>query len=207
MSEPAADTARLYLQAATTFADLVEKIDLTAYGDPGLGVWDVRGLVGHTSRALVTVLTYLDQPADTEASDSPERYYALAARQATDPDAIAERGRRAGEDLGAQPAETIRDLVERTRTKVGLADPDALITVMGGGMRVRTYLSTRIFEVVVHSYDISAATGVDVTFPEPVLVHAAQLAARIAVTLGEGRSVLLALTGRGQLPPGFTVVG
>ncbi len=38
----------------------------------------------------------VDQAADTEAIDSPQRYYALTARQFTDADAIAERGRRAG---------------------------------------------------------------------------------------------------------------
>ena len=30
---------------------------------PGLGAWDVRALVGHTSRALLTVETYLARPA------------------------------------------------------------------------------------------------------------------------------------------------
>jgi len=103
---------------------------------------DLALLVGHTSRALVTVLTYLDQPADAEAIDSPERYYALAALQSTDAGAVAERGRRAGEDLGIDPGETIRDLVTRVRGKVGRADPEALITTIGCGMRVRTYLPT-----------------------------------------------------------------
>ena len=30
---------------------------------PGLGEWDVRALVGHTSRSLLTVEAYLGQPA------------------------------------------------------------------------------------------------------------------------------------------------
>src|SRR5690349_8893172 len=30
---------------------------------PGLGEWDVRALVGHTSRSLLTVETYLGRPA------------------------------------------------------------------------------------------------------------------------------------------------
>ena len=32
--------------------------------EPGLGEWDVRSLVGHTSRALLTVETYLASPAE-----------------------------------------------------------------------------------------------------------------------------------------------
>ncbi len=113
MTTPADDAAGMSFEAATTFADLVNSIDPSAWSGPGLGVWDLRGLVGHTSRALITVLTYLDQLADAEAIDSPERYYALAARQPTDAGAIEQRGRRAGEDLGTDPSETIRDLLTR----------------------------------------------------------------------------------------------
>jgi hypothetical protein len=39
-----------------------------------------------------------------------------------------------------------------------------------------------------------------------VLAEAAALAARTAVELGRGPTVLAALTGRGVLPPGFSVV-
>jgi uncharacterized protein (TIGR03083 family) len=207
VSEPPDDAASLYLDAATTFADVVADIDASVWEGPGLGAWDLRGLVGHTSRALVTVLTYLDQPADAEAIDSPEQYYALAARQSTDADAVAERGRRAGEDLGAEPAEAVRHLVERVRTKVDAADPEAMIAVLGGGMRVGNYLPTRTFELVVHSLDIGAATGIDVPLSLPVLGHTAALGARIAVALGQGQVVLTALTGRRPLPAGFSVVG
>ena len=206
MTTPVDDAAGLFFEAATTFADLVGRIDPSAWSGPGLGVWDLRALVGHTARALSTLLTYLDQPAGTEAVDSPERYYAAAVRGSTDAGAIAERGRRAGEDLGTDPRATIRDLVTRVRRKVGNADPEALITTIGGGMRVRTYLPTRTFELVVHSLDISAATGIDVAFSSWVLAHTTELAARIAVARDEGPTVLSALTGRRPLPENFSVV-
>jgi hypothetical protein len=74
-------------------------------------------------------------------------------------------------------------------------------------MRVRNYLPTRTFELVVHSFDIGTATGVDVTFSRAVLTDAAGLAMRIAIAAGEGRTVLTALTGRGPLPVGFSIVG
>jgi len=64
------------------------------------------------------------------------------------------------------------------RRKVGRADPEALITTIGGGMRVRTYLPTRTFELVVHSLDISAATGIDVAFSSRVLAHTTAAGAR-----------------------------
>ena len=52
-----------FLAAAGTVADLVDAIPDTGWDGPGLGVWDLRALVGHTSRSLVTVITYLGQPA------------------------------------------------------------------------------------------------------------------------------------------------
>jgi hypothetical protein len=196
-----------YKDAAATFADLIVRIAPVAdWRAPGLGEWDLRALVGHTSRALITVLDYLDRPATAETISSPEQYYAHVARQATDPAAVAERGRRAGEDLGPHPDQFVADLVERVRAKIDDADPDAVISVLGGGMRVRNYLQTRTFELVVHSFDIGTAAGIDVTFSPAVLTGAAGLATRIAVAAGEGRTVLTALTGRGPLPTGFSIV-
>lgn len=196
-----------YKDAAATFADLIVRIAPVAdWHAPGLGEWDLRALVGHTSRALITVLDYLDRPAPAETISSPEQYYVHVARQATDPAAVAERGRRAGEFLGPHPHRFVADLAERVRAKVDDADPDAVISVLGGGMRVRNYLPTRTFELVVHSFDIGTATGIDVTFSPAVLTDAAGLAMRIAVEAGEGRTVLTALTGRGPLPAGFSIV-
>ncbi|MDQ0096006.1 hypothetical protein [Paeniglutamicibacter psychrophenolicus] len=42
---------------------------------PGLGEWDVRALVGHTSRALLTVETYLARPAQAVDVASAAEYF------------------------------------------------------------------------------------------------------------------------------------
>lgn len=208
MTERATAWARSYLDAAATFAELIARVEPAAnWGAHGLGVWDLRSLVGHTSRALVTVSTYLEQPADAETITSPEQYFAMAAGGSTDAGAIAERGRQAGLGLGAHPARVIAELVNDVRTKLRTTNPERVIAVMGGGIRVGNYLPTRTFEIVVHSFDISAATGVEVTFTPTVLADAAALAARAAAAVGQGRTVLSALTGRGELPKGFSIVG
>jgi hypothetical protein len=75
-----------------------------------------------------------------------------------------------------------------------------------GGMRLVTWLPTRTFELAVHSLDIAAATGVPADLPVTVLADAAALAARIAAATGNGRTILSALTGRGALPDGYSVV-
>jgi hypothetical protein len=58
----------------------------------------------------------------------------------------------------------------------------------------------------VHGLDIARAIGVSYSLPPDVLEEATVLAARIAVPEGHGETVLLALTGRDELPPSFSVV-
>ena len=67
-----------------------------------------------------------------------------------------------------------------------------------GGMRVRDWLPTRTFELVVHGTDVAAAAGVGYHLAPAVLAEAAALAARTAVAIGDGEMVLRALTGRGR---------
>jgi hypothetical protein len=59
---------------------------------------------------------------------------------------------------------------------------------------------------VVHGLDIGRACGVEPALDESALVETATLAAEVAVRSGQGPPLLAALTGRGTLSPGFTVV-
>jgi len=193
--------------AARGFADLVRQIPPAAYSGPGLGVWDLRSLVGHTSRSLITVDSYLDRPAAREDLPTPEAYVSASSSMvAADPDAVAERGRQAGLALGEDPAATVTDLVERVLPRAaGAGDP--LIETIAGGMRLHSYLPTRTFELVVHVGDITRATGLTAPdWPEAVWLEAVSLAARAAAVQGHGAQVLAALTGREPLPGGFSVV-
>ncbi len=56
MNEPPGFAAA-YASAAWLAADVVDRIDDALWSAPGLGEWDLRALIGHTSRATVTVLT------------------------------------------------------------------------------------------------------------------------------------------------------
>ncbi len=193
--------------AAHSFAELVRSIPSAAWDGPGLGAWDLRSLVGHTSRSLITVDTYLDRPASSENITSPEAY--LGATQtmvAADPEAVAERGRQAGLALGDDPAGAVQALVDRVLPRVEAAD-DPLIETIAGGMRLTSYLPTRTFELAVHCLDITRAVGFDAAeLPDSVLAEAAALAARAAVAQGRGPELILALTGRSVLGENFSVV-
>jgi uncharacterized protein (TIGR03083 family) len=194
--------------AARGFAGLVRRIPGDRWDGPGLGEWDLRSLVGHASRSLITVSTYLQTPAEREDVRTPQEYY-VRIRQvasAAGADAIVERGRQAGRDLGADPAGRVDELVERVLGELAEAG-NPLIEVIGGlGIRLHTYLPTRTFELAVHGLDIARATGLSFALPVEVLAEATVLAARIGVATGDGETVLLSLTGRAALPGSFSVV-
>lgn len=200
--------AATFASAATAFAGLVHDIPEGAWDGPGLGEWDLRSLVGHASRSLITVSTYLQTAADREDLPSAVEYYVYARDYAADAGAaaIVERGRQAGRELGADPAATVDALVARALADVAAAD-DPLIAVIGGvGIRLSNYLPTRTFELAVHGLDVARAAGLDFVLPADVLADATVLAARIGVALGQGEAVVSALTGRSALPDSFSVV-
>lgn len=197
-----------YASAASSFARLVREIPPGRWDGPGLGEWDLRSLVGHAARALITVGTYLDSTAGREDIAGPVEYFARMKAEAgsVDPAAVVERGRQAGIDLGADPAASVEAMVAAVLGKLGDGG-DRLISVIGGqGIRLHSYLPTRTFELAVHGLDIAAAAGIAFELPDDVLDEATVLAARIAVAIGGGPALLMALTGRAALPSSFSVV-
>ncbi|MBB2990820.1 uncharacterized protein (TIGR03083 family) [Mycolicibacterium iranicum] len=199
---------QVFASAAHSFAALVRRIPDSRWDDPGLGDWSVRDLVGHTSRSLITVSTYLKAPAQREDLAGAADYYVAMHDYSAHlgAEAIVERGRQAGRDLGADPAGTVDELVARVLAEVDAVE-DPLIEVIGGyGIRLSSYLPTRTFELAVHGMDIAAAVGIDLAPTDDVLAEATSLAAQISVQLGRGATVLLALTGRAGLPAAFSVV-
>jgi len=201
------DSRLSFLSAANSYVAQVARIPLDALTGPGLGDWDLRALVGHTSRSLITVESYLGRPATEATVPSAADYYLAIARAGGASGAeIVERGRRAGLALGGDPASYVAALAERVRSTLARVDAAYLLTTIAGGMRLGEYLRTRTFELVVHGLDIRAASGVDPAFRPGPLVDAATLAAEVAARSGRAPDLLLAATGRRPLPEGFTVV-
>jgi uncharacterized protein (TIGR03083 family) len=204
MSEVSHDSRDTFAEAAQAFVELVRAVPPDAWDGPGLGEWDLRSLVGHTSRSLITVETYLSQPANREDVVSAAAYY--AAISTIDPAAVAGRGREAGRALGDDPVAAIQSLVTRVLGVVERAE-NPLITTAAGGVRLRTYLPTRTFELVVHGLDIAAAANLPAPdYSDTLLSEVAEVAARAAVLQGRGLELIRALTSRAPLPDGFSVV-
>jgi hypothetical protein len=85
-------------------------------------------------------------------------------------------------------------------------DGTEMLTTIAGGMRLADYLPTRTFELAVHTTDLAAALGVPADIPATAADTALRIVAHLAVGDGVAGTVLLALTGRGGLPAGFTVL-
>lgn len=206
------ETRQRYLRAAAVYAEILAKVPADAWEKPGLGVWSVRDLVGHTvGSAFDAVVASASQPAPERHVDSPEGYYALAKK--VDPQvyqslvaASVEAARRDGAALGDQPASAVRGKIAEVTAALEKVGDDDLIVSPGGGMRVADWLATRVFELVVHGLDLAAAVGVPAGMPDELVADTASLAARIGAAGGDGLTVLLGLTGRQALPANFSVV-
>ena len=187
-------TRRSFGDAAQWFLSTVARVG-DRWDSPGLGEWDVRALVGHTSRSFLTVETYLARPAATVEVGSPSGYFS-ATRAAASPEAVAARGRDAGTALGAAPAAAVQEIAARVLTLVGTGDGTELVTTIAGGMRLADYLPTRTFELVVHSLDLARALGEPLDVAALPAAHALALVAELAVAGGQAGALLLAATGR-----------
>jgi len=207
MADPMLKLVDTFESAANSYADLVSTIPRSALDGPGLGEWDLRSLVGHTSRSLTTVTTYLARPADQVEMASTAAYYSWTVQQiGADPAGVAERGRQAGIALGDDPSTAVRGLLNDAITAVREVSGDPVIETIAGGMRLRDYLPTRTFELVVHTLDIAAALGREVSTPADALSQSLQLAVELALAKDDGQALLLALTGRKPLPENYSVL-
>ncbi|WP_426244466.1 maleylpyruvate isomerase N-terminal domain-containing protein [Nocardioides sp. LHG3406-4] len=195
-----------FAAAAHAVRDTVARIPYDAWEGPGLGEWTVRDLVGHTSRSLITVIDYFARPVDEEVVPSAAAYFTAISGGSFDSGAVTERGRQAGRDLGDHPPSRFHALVDQAVRVAEETDPDLVVHTLAGGMRVAAFLPTRTFELCVHGLDIAAATGVRLDLPSAPVEESAAVAALSAAQRGLGPDLLLAMTGRRSLPPGFSVV-
>ena len=199
---------RAFHEAATFFVDTVGRVPPDALNDPGLGVWSVRELMGHTCRALLTVK---DHPGRSDGVASrladPADYFCEALRDRSIHDAIAERAGDATAALGDDPASAVAGIVDGVSCFVDALPGDHPVGTPWGEMRLADYLPTRTFELVVHTLDLAGAVGKDNPVPEAALSVALWLSTEIAARSGRAEDLLMALAGRAPLPPNLLGLG
>ena len=181
-----------FREATGLFLDVVGTVRRDSWAAPGLGVWTVRDLVGHASRAYLTVEEY--------ATVGSAR---VGIGTASD---IAERGRQAGLALGEEPAAAVRQIAERVLTLVeGLSDEHELRTSTGA-VSLGAYLPSRVAEVTVHTMDLARALDVPATPGDVPARVTLDWLMTLAVRQGRAREVIDGLTGRSSLESGFSLV-
>ena len=198
------DSRRAFRDAADHFVQTAARVE-DRWDAPGLGEWDVRALVGHTSRSLLTVETYLARPAAAVEVQSAADYFRATSAAAAGA-GVAQRGRDAGEALGSHPSRALVDLAERVLALVDGCRGDELVTTFAGGMRLSDYLPTRTFELAVHTADLDVALGLPVDLPATAATQALHLVTELALTQGLAGPLLLSATGRPGLAPGSSVL-
>jgi uncharacterized protein (TIGR03083 family) len=186
---------------AAAFADasgfLVEAVRLVpadSWDQPGIGTWTRLELAGHANRSHTLLAEYLLRPQPPQPPGSP--YFSA--------EAIAARGREAVADLGADPAAAIAAASASAIALVAATPPDAILGSPAGTMPLRRYLPSRIAELTIHGLDITGALGADLAPPAAALQQSLAFVAALAARR-DGTAALLALTGRGRLPAGYSV--
>lgn len=186
--------AGTFAEASRFLADVVGQVPDEAWEAPGLGSWNVRELVAHANRAQTTVEEYLLSPRAPEPPGST--YFSQQA--------IAERARQAVAALGADPAASVAATSDRVVALVGRTPLDATVSGPAGTVSLQGYLPSRIAELTIHGLDVLAAIGAEGAPPPGALAESLAFVGR-ASARHHGVAVLRALTGRGDLPPGFSV--
>jgi uncharacterized protein (TIGR03083 family) len=204
MPFPWDESRRAFADAAGWFVSTTALVG-DRWAEPGLGEWDVRALIGHTSRSLLTVEAYLARPAQTVEIPSAADYFRATRAMAAGP-AVAQRGRDAGDALGDDPASAVAEIAARVVPLVDAQDGGTLLTTIAGGMRLEDYLPTRTFELAVHTSDLARALDEPLDVPATSAVQALRLVTELAAGDGRAGPLLLAATGRTGLPPGWSVL-
>ncbi len=175
--------------ASQFFVDAVAAVPQVRYEERWSEEWRVLDLIGHGNRANVLPVEYYERPVP------------VAGPEYLRPENIAERGRRAVQELGDDPAGAVRKASERALAVVAAAPEDATVGTPFGEQTLDAYLRSRTAELVLHGLDLE--TGVEP--PSAALEECGAFLVMRAVRSGQGRDVVRALSGRGALPPGFTV--
>lgn len=198
------DSRGAFESAAQWFVATVAEVG-DRWDGQGLGEWDVRALVGHTSRALLTVEAYLAKPASHVEIESAPLYYRAVRSMAGGP-AVTQRGVDAGQALGSEPIAAVAEIADRVVHLVQTCSGEELLTSIAGGMRLRDYLPTRTFELAVHTCDLAAALGAPLDVPRAAAAQTMQIISELVADDPRAGNVLLALTGRTTLPADFSVL-
>ena len=175
---------------------------------PGLGEWTVRDLVGHTARAMLTVqqFTSRDETLIAEVPSSVAYYQRAFAGEGTNA-RVADRGRQTAQSLGPDLPSAVARLASEVSALIDALPDDHIFASLIGGITLVDYLPTRTVELVVHTLDLQAATGIKGEPPRDAMLSTLHLLAELAVDTPNAGHLALLATGRDAWVGPFSVIG
>ena len=179
-------------EAINFFLDIVSRVSSDQWAEPALGVWNIKELVGHTSRAMTTVEQYATVGADRSGVGSS--------------DEVAQRGREAALALGEDPVSSVREIAERVVSLVNNLPTDHRVETPFGEQQLDVYLQSRVAELTIHSMDLADAINVSIDAPPKCLRESLYFLSDVAVQHGIAKDVAFALTGRKALANRFSLL-
>lgn len=189
------------------YIELTRSLDDADLAKPGLGQWTLRDLIAHAVRAFSTAAANLDATRSIEFTihTAGEYFRTTFASSPNIHAEIAERGVRAGNELGADAAAvaaTVERIITQACARVGDADDNSIVNHLVGQVPFVPYLATRVVEAGVHLLDVQRALGrpaeLDRTTADIVLLTLAET--------GDVNQIILSITGRARLPPDYNVL-
>lgn len=197
-------TVRAAFEDATaSLLTTIERIEPHQWELPGLGAWTVRELAAHTLRGFTTIERYLQaEPIVDRVIADASDYYRTALADPGVHARVAETGHNAGAQL-SDPLGECEATSQRVLALASSTEDDEVVNTSVGQMMFIEYLATRTAEVAVHTLDLQRATGQPIGLPGAT----SSMVVGLLAGLAEPTELLLALTGRGTLPPDFNVLG
>jgi uncharacterized protein (TIGR03083 family) len=195
-----------FKEAAGFLLEVLDRVPPDKWAAPGLGVWNVRELASHATRSMTNVEIYSKAPAKSVDLEDGAAYFVKALEPAGISESIAERTRQFSRTLGDDLPEDAKAIYARVRGLLETLPDSLIVTTQVGGMRLLDYLSTRTFEIVIHSIDLTDALELDLKPPPLALAETAHLMTEIGLRRGRAVELLMASAGRRSLPPGFCLL-
>ncbi|MEU0392337.1 sterol carrier family protein [Streptomyces sp. NPDC006208] len=159
-----------------------------------LGDWTVRELSAHIAMTSGLVARYVTLPeperADVALLDWPFATVTAAGQVDEDTRAFA---------ADQEPAELFARVAARIGELLPAVPADRLVPMRFGGMRLGDFLVTRTVELIVHTDDLNAATGLEIPYDRKALAACTRLLADALAVKAPGASTEV------RIPP-FAVV-
>lgn len=157
-----------------------EQLDLPA----GLGDWTVAELVAHLATGLDSLHASTRAPepprAEVPLLDWP---FGTSSRAASN----AEQARELA--AGSEPAALYGEVAERFAALLPEIPDSRIVAARAGAMTLVDFLVTRILELVVHTDDLSRATGVEIPYDRQALACCVRFLADALAAAAPGGSV------------------